>query len=135
MKGTNMNKIKLSFVSIVALALLGGTALATVGGGSYASAACSGIDCAKDGADNVKTGGANSSNLDTAIKTITNILLFIIGAVSVIMLIIGGLKYVMSNGSADAIKSAKNTILYAIIGIIVAIAAYAIIEFVVSKLT
>lgn len=132
-----MQRIKLSFVSIMALALFGGTALATVSG-TVASAACTGssngLDCAIDGANNVKTGGSKSGNLNTAIKTITNILLFIIGAVSVIMLIIGGMKYVMSNGSPDAIKSAKNTILYAVIGIIVAIAAYAIVSFVINQL-
>lgn len=66
-------------------------------------------------------------------KTITNVLLFIIGAVSVIMLIIGGVKYTVSQGDSSAITSAKNTILYAIIGIIVAILAYAAVNFVIGS--
>src|SRR5258708_29628057 len=49
-------------------------------------------------------------------QTVTSILLFVIGAIAVIMLIIGGIRYVVSQGDQAAITSAKNTILYAIIG-------------------
>ena len=66
-------------------------------------------------------------------KTITNVLLFIIGAVSVIMLIIGGIRYTISQGDSSAVTSAKNTILYSIIGIIVAILAFAAVNFVISS--
>lgn len=61
---------------------------------------------------------------------ITNVLLFVIGAIAVIMIVIGGLRYVISGGDAKQVDAAKNTILYAIIGIIVAILAYAIINFI-----
>ena len=68
---------------------------------------------------------------DTGIlTTITNILLFVIGALSVLMLIIGGLRYVISGGNASAVTAAKNTILYAIVGLIIAFLAYAAINFV-----
>jgi hypothetical protein len=67
-------------------------------------------------------------------KTITNILLFIIGAISVIMLIIGGIRYVVSGGDQNAVQGAKNTILYAIVGIVVAFLAYAVVNFVLSSL-
>lgn len=66
-------------------------------------------------------------------KTITNVLLFIIGAISVIMLIIGGIRYVVSGGDSSAITSAKNTILYAIVGIVVAVLAYAAVNFVITS--
>ena len=49
------------------------------------------------------------------------------------MLIIGGIRYVISQGDAKQIESAKNTILYAVIGIIVALLAYAIVTFVVNS--
>jgi multisubunit Na+/H+ antiporter MnhB subunit len=61
------------------------------------------------------------------------VLLFIIGAVSVIMLIIGGIRYTISQGDQSQVTSAKNTILYAIIGLIVAILAYALVNFVVTS--
>lgn len=65
-------------------------------------------------------------------KTITNVLLFIIGAISVIMLVIGGIRYTVSAGDSSAVTSAKNTILYAIIGIVVSILAYAVVNFVIG---
>ncbi len=66
-------------------------------------------------------------------RTITNVLLFLIGAISVIMLIIGGIKYTVSGGDSSAVTSAKNTILYAIVGIIVAILAFAVVNFVIDS--
>ena len=66
-------------------------------------------------------------------RTITNVLLFLIGAVSVIMLIIGGIRYTISGGDSTAVTSAKNTILYAVIGIIVALLAYAVVNFVLDS--
>lgn len=66
-------------------------------------------------------------------RTITNVLLFVLGAISVIMIIIGGLRYVISGGNATAVTAAKNTILYAIVGVIVALLAYAIINFVLNS--
>lgn len=66
-------------------------------------------------------------------RTITNVMLFLIGAISVIMLIIGGIRYVVSGGDSTAVQNAKNTILYAIVGIVVAILAYAVVNFVISS--
>jgi hypothetical protein len=66
-------------------------------------------------------------------RTITNVLLFLIGAISVIMLIIGGIRYVVSGGDSTAVQNAKNTILYAIVGVVVAILAYAVVNFVITS--
>ena len=68
-------------------------------------------------------------------RLITNVLLFIIGAVSVIMLIIGGIRYVISQGDSTAVTNAKNTILYAVIGIVVSLLAYALVNFVIEQFT
>lgn len=68
-------------------------------------------------------------------QTISNVLIFLVGAVSVIMLIWGGFQYVISSGDSKRVESAKNTILYAIVGIVVAILAYAIVGFVTGSLT
>ena len=118
-----MKKIKLLIISFAAL--LGVVMMAP----TYVSA-----DAVGDAQQGVKDiGGDEGSNdvpLATRIKTIVNILLFILGAVAVIMIIIGGLKYVLSNGDSSAMTSAKNTILYAVIGLVVAILAYAIVNFI-----
>lgn len=66
-------------------------------------------------------------------STITNVLLYILGAISVIMIIIGGLRYVVSGGNSTNVTAAKNTILYAIVGIVVALLSYAIINFVLGS--
>ena len=67
-------------------------------------------------------------------KKVVNIMLFVIGAVAVIMLIYGGVKYVTSGGAQDKVAEAKNTILYAIVGIVVALLAFAVVNFVVTGL-
>ena len=64
---------------------------------------------------------------------ISSILLFIVGAIAVIMIVIGGLRYVISGGDASQVQAAKNTILYALVGIIVAILAYAAVNFVINS--
>jgi hypothetical protein len=60
-------------------------------------------------------------------------MLFVVGAISVIMVVIGGLRYVVSGGNSSNITAAKNTILYAIVGLIIAIMAYAVINFVIGS--
>lgn len=73
---------------------------------------------------------------DTSIFTrVVNIMLFIVGVLSVIMLIIGGIRYVVSGGNSTAVTAAKNTILYAIVGLIVAFLAFAIVRFVLGAVT
>lgn len=67
-------------------------------------------------------------------KRITNIILYIVGVIAVIMLIIGGIKYVISGGDAKKVTDAKNTVLYAIIGLVIAFLAFAIVNFVISAL-
>lgn len=67
-------------------------------------------------------------------QTISQVLIFIVGAVAVIMLIIGGLRYVLSAGDSKNVTAAKDTILYAIIGIVVALLSFALVQFVVNAL-
>lgn len=78
--------------------------------------------------------GGDETGADGIFQTITNVLLFIIGAIAVIMLVIGGVRYTTSGGNSEQVTAAKNTIMYAIIGIIVAILAFAIVNFVISSL-
>lgn len=87
-----------------------------------------GADCAQGNDQASDLFGANG-----IFRTITNVLLYIIGAVAVIMLIIGAIRYVVSGGDSGAVTSAKNTILYAVVGIVVALLAYAIVNFVIGS--
>jgi len=70
-------------------------------------------------------------SVESTIKVVVNILSLIVGVVSVIMIIIGGLKYITSSGDSNNVQGAKNTILYAIIGLVVVLLAQVIVRFVI----
>lgn len=72
---------------------------------------------------------------DGVFTKISNTLLLIIGVISVVMLIYGGFRYIISGGDNKKVTDAKNTILYAIIGLIISLLAYAIINFVIAAIT
>lgn len=105
-----------------------------------------GVTCPATGTINITQGPAGGAECvrpssDTPLfgaggifVTVTNLLIFIIGAIAVIMLIIGGIRYTVSQGDQNAITGAKNTILYAIIGIVVAVLAFGAVQFVTSQL-
>lgn len=67
------------------------------------------------------------------VAAILNIVYMVAGIVAVIAIIVGGIRYVVSNGDAAGVKSAKNTILYAVAGLVVVIAAAAITDFVIKN--
>ena len=67
-------------------------------------------------------------------RQITDTILYIVGIIAVIMLIWGGLRYVLSGGDSKKVTDAKNTILYAIIGLIISFLAYAIVHFIITAL-
>jgi len=69
---------------------------------------------------------------DSFVKTLVNVLLYILGAVSVLVIIIGGFLYVLSGGNSANVTKAKNAITYAIVGLIVAFLAYAIVNWVIE---
>ncbi|MGA3150601.1 MAG: pilin [Candidatus Saccharimonadales bacterium] len=85
------------------------------------------------------TASCSSSNANTSINnivhTIVNLLSAIVGIVAVIMIIVGGLRYITSGGNDTSVTSAKNTILYAIVGLIVVALAQIIVRFTLSKVT
>ena len=89
-----------------------------------------GIDCAQGtGTPTTLFGGEGS-----VFTTVVNVLLFVIGAISVLMLIYGGIRYTTSAGNAASVTAAKNTIMYAIIGLIIAFLAFAIVNWVLGSL-
>lgn len=73
-------------------------------------------------------------SLPAAFSAIANTLIFLVGSISVIMIIVGGLRYVISNGDPKQAEVGRNTILYAVIGVVVSLLSYAIVNFVVTAL-
>ena len=79
-------------------------------------------------------GRDNRTSLTKFIENVTNILLFLIGIIAVIVIVISGLRFVTSNGNSDQVASARNGVIYAVVGIVVAVMAYAIVRFVTSNI-
>jgi hypothetical protein len=73
--------------------------------------------------------------LNDTITTIINLLSTVTGIIAVIMIIVGGFRYVTSGGASDKVGSAKNTIVYALIGLIIIALAQVIVRFVLNRAT
>lgn len=76
-----------------------------------------------------------TKTFNQTLATIINLLSVIVGIVAVIMIIMGGFRYITSGGSQEKVTSAKNTILYAVIGLVVVALAQVIVRFVLSEAT
>lgn len=72
------------------------------------------------------------SDVVASVRKVINTLLYILGAIAVLIIIVGGILYVVSGGDAANVKKAKDTIMYAVIGLVVALLAYAIVNYVVT---
>ena len=125
--------LKTTIVGGLLLLGLVGTTLLTAS--SAGAAACTGspTECAKQGVG--ESGGKGQGTVDTRVKDIVNLLIYVVGIIAVIMIVVGGLRYVLSGGDASGISGAKNTILYAVVGLVVAILAYAIVNFAIGAVT
>lgn len=92
---------------------------------------CGGID-ASASATSCSSGNANgkvSKLLTDAIELIS----WLVGIVSVIMIMVGGFQYVVSNGDSSKISTAKNTIIFALVGLIIVAMAQFIVHFVIGR--
>ena len=76
---------------------------------------------------------SQNDNATSMIRIVINTALVVLGMVAVLMIIIGAIRYTVSNGDPSSVKGAKNTILYSVIGLVVAILAYTIVNFVVAR--
>ncbi len=113
--------IPILMCGIIAIAAVAGSASALTLQDGAAAAQCDGCPSELFG--------------DTGVfRQVTNVVLYIVGIIAVIMLIIGGIKYVVSGGDAKKVTDAKNTVLYAIIGLVICFLAFAIVNFVISAL-
>ena len=111
-----------------------GSTSGSTSGSSSGSSCGSAAECINSGVD--QAGGSNANkDMGSFLKSITDTLLFVLGAGAVIMIVIGGIRYATSNGDQNTLTGAKNTILYAVIGLVLAIMAYAIVNFVVVRFT
>jgi hypothetical protein len=131
--------IKRMILSLSAVAVLAAPVAVGAQAGNTLDPNCGGIkDCLTTGTNTTDPNGATGNagdRVNNIIKTVINIFSLIVGIVAVIMIIIGGLKYITSGGDSGNVTGAKNTILYAIVGLIVVALAQIIVKFVLEKAT
>lgn len=94
---------------------------------------CAGAELSTSGTCDPNAQAEAENTVNTLLTTIINIFSLIVGVVSVIMIIIGGLKYITSGGDSGNVTGAKNTILYAIVGLVIVALAQVIVRFVLAK--
>jgi hypothetical protein len=117
---------------LLGISMFAAPALAVQCNGSEGYTLVGGV-CVSQG-DNVYQGDLLSGS-DSLVRTIINIFLYVVGILSVAFIIFAGVRYVTSGGDQNKVKSAKDTLLYAIIGLIVAILGWAIVNLVVDWTT
>ncbi|HEY1064365.1 MAG TPA: pilin [Candidatus Saccharimonadales bacterium] len=110
-----------------------------------ASAACSstqqgivdGVNAALDatGGNNCNTGAAGQGNWQDVAANIVNILSMIVGVIAVVMIIVGGFRYITSGGDSGNVSGAKNTLIYAIVGLVIVALAQFIVHFVLDTVS
>jgi hypothetical protein len=124
-----MKYLKQIIVSVVAI--LGLTFVAVpVGAVDVFSGACSGVT-----SNTVCAATSSDAGAGAAIKNVINVLLYLLGAAAVIVIVIGGIMYATSGGESANVTKAKNMILYAVVGLVIALLAYAIVNFVIARFT
>lgn len=118
-------------IAIMTCAVFGASVLSTASLPGSASAQVS------EGINTATTSEMKGKSIDGdngLIKTVVNVLLWTVGILSVIMIIFSGLRYITSAGDASKTKSAQSTLTYSVVGLIVAIMAYAIVNMVINRL-
>jgi hypothetical protein len=133
----SLNKIVIiSVVMLVTLLVIGAkpsrASAAADSAQSAVDAVCAGLGSATGASDDCvdPTGSASVSN---TVKSVIDLLSLLVGVAAVIMIIIGGLQYVMSGGDSGKVGNSKNTILYAVVGLIVVALAQVIVRFTVES--
>jgi hypothetical protein len=96
-------------------------------------AVCEGIGASQNAAG--CTAPTGSPSVENLVSAVINILSWVVGIVSVIVIIFGAFRYVASAGDSNKINSAKTTIMYALIGLIIVVLSQVIVRFVLAKAT
>jgi cytochrome bd-type quinol oxidase subunit 2 len=120
---------------ILILATMLTTFFAVAAPAAYAVSAKDALKCGANAAAGEDCSAEPKGNLNSTVITIINILSALVGVVAVIMIIVSGLRYITSGGATDKITSAKNGLLYAVIGLVLVALAQVIVRFVLHQVT
>jgi hypothetical protein len=87
------------------------------------------------GGTDCKTTPAHSVDLNTILNTVIRIFSWVIGVIAVIMVMVSGFRYITAGGDSGKVASAKNTLIYAIVGLVIAAVAQILVKFVLHNVT
>lgn len=127
-----MKKLKIIVAALSAFLVMG-AALPTYAAETAQGSVCEGIGLTVNGGGCSDDSG--SPTVNSVIHTVINIFSYIVGVAAIIMIIVGGFKYITSGGDSNKVGSAKSTITYALIGLIVAGLAQVLVLFVFRQVT
>lgn len=118
----------MALVGVAGLALFPGEVYAgeCPNGGTYEHSIA---ECGVNAVD----GGGSDEELMTTVNRVINIVIGIVAIVAVVVMIIGGVYFIISQGDSAKITRARNTILYGLVGLVVSLLAFAIVNFVLSS--
>lgn len=95
---------------------------------------CQGIQEITSSTSNCEKGGTSTKDINSVIGTVVNLLTVVVGILAVVMLIYGGMKFIMSGGEASAVASAKKSIIFALVGLVIVGLAQVIVHFVLGNI-
>lgn len=128
-----IRNLKLFLALVLSVGFLSFAAASTASAFSLFGDACDGNQNATV-CEDADRGGNPIFGSDSIITVIVNILSIIIGVSAVIVIIIAGIQYMLSTGDPTKVNNAKNAILYALVGLGIAVAAQVIVRFIISRL-
>jgi hypothetical protein len=135
-----IQKLKNSLLAIAALVTLAAPVFApaavyAASNANIPGGLCTGADLKiSDTPSNCPTdGGGSTTGINNLLRRIVNIFSAVVGVIAVIMIIVGGLRYITSGGDSSKVSTAKNSIIYAIVGLVIVALAQLIVRFVLNQ--
>lgn len=135
-----IKKLKGIFVSLAAAPLIlapalvfAPTAFAQISQDQINSGICSGVSGDLSGQSGCPNQGADIGNLNGLLSRVITIFSAVVGVIAVLMIIVGGLRYITSGGDSSKVSAAKTTIIYALVGLVIVALAQLIVHFVLNQ--
>ena len=131
---TKIRYMLTSAALLLSFGLMAAPALAYAQTDSLKGDACTGLNQLNNGGNSTDCTKVTGTSVNDILVAVVNILSIIVGFAAVVMIIVGGLKFITANGDSSGIASARSTIIYAIVGLVIVAIAQVLVHFVLNKL-
>jgi len=125
-----MTKLKFILASLLMIGSMTAGSMTLGYASSLKGDACAGLNTLATGSTNdTSCGSSGESSIKNIVSEVVKILSLVVGIASIIVIIIAGLNFVTAGGDASKVSSAKNTLIYALIGVVIAVSAQFLVHF------